>query len=70
MTIALAAVGAALATLLLTLLVLWIRQRGRKDQVAEAVSELEARMDAMVRELTGTIEIGRASCRERVSIDV
>jgi diguanylate cyclase (GGDEF)-like protein len=56
MTIALAAVGAALATLLLTLLVLWIRQRGRKDQVAEAVSELEARMDAMVRELTGTIE--------------
>jgi diguanylate cyclase (GGDEF)-like protein len=56
MTIALAAVGAALATLLLTLLVLWIRQHGRKDQVAEAVSELEARMDAMVRELTGTIE--------------
>ena len=56
MTIALAAVGAALATLLLTLLVLWIRQRGRKDQVAEAVGELEARMDAMVRELTDTIE--------------
>jgi len=56
MTIALAAVGAALATLLLTLLVLWIRQRGRKDQVASAVSELEARMDAMVRELTDTIE--------------
>jgi diguanylate cyclase (GGDEF)-like protein len=56
MTIALAAVGAALATLVLTLLVLWIRQRGRKDQVAEAVGELEARMDAMVRELTDTIE--------------
>ena len=56
MTIALAAVGAALATLLLTLLVLWVRERGRKDQMAAAVGELESRMDAMVRELTGTIE--------------
>jgi len=56
MTIALAAVGAALATLLLTLLVLWVRERGRKDQMAAAVGELETRMDAMVRELTDTIE--------------
>ena len=56
MTIALAAVGAALATLLLTLLVLWVRERGRKDQMAAAVGEIETRMDAMVRELTATIE--------------
>src|SRR5215218_952288 len=58
MTIALAAVGAALATLLIVLLVLWIRARGRKseEQVAEAVRELEKRMDMMVRELTDTIE--------------
>src|SRR5262245_5694738 len=56
MVIALAAVGAALGTLLVTMLVLWLRQRGRKDQVAAAVSELESRMDAMVRELTSTIE--------------
>src|SRR6058998_1384834 len=58
MTIALAAVGAALATLLLTLLVLWLRQRGRtrEAELAEALRELESRMDTMVRELTDTIE--------------
>jgi len=58
MTIALAAVGAALATLLLTLLVLWVRQRGRnrEAELAKALHELESRMDAMVRELTDTIE--------------
>src|SRR5512133_619169 len=58
MTIALAAIGAALATLLLTLLVLWVRQRGpkREAELAEALRELESRMDTMVRELTDTIE--------------
>src|SRR6266576_2824231 len=58
MTIALAAVGAALATLLLTLLVLWVRQRGRnrEAELTDVVRELESRMDAMVRELTDTIE--------------
>jgi diguanylate cyclase (GGDEF)-like protein len=58
MTIALAAIGAALATLLLTLLVLWVRQRGRKREaeLAEALREIESRMDTMVRELTDTIE--------------
>jgi diguanylate cyclase (GGDEF)-like protein len=58
MTIALAAVGAALATLLVTLLVLWVRQRGRnrEAELTDAVRELESRMDAMVRELTDTIE--------------
>src|SRR6476646_6062363 len=58
MTIALAAVGAALATLLVTLLVLWVRQRGRKPEaeLTGALRELETRMDAMVRELTDTIE--------------
>src|SRR5512132_4380054 len=58
MTIALAAIGAALATLLLTLLVLWVRQRGpkREAELAEALREIESRMDTMVRELTDTIE--------------
>jgi diguanylate cyclase (GGDEF)-like protein len=58
MTIALAAVAAALATLLLTLLVLGVRQRGHKREakLAEALRELESRMDTMVRELTDTIE--------------
>ena len=55
---ALAAVGAALATLLVTLLVLWVRERGRKPEaeLTGALRELETRMDAMVRELTDTIE--------------
>jgi len=46
--IALAAVGAALATLLVTLLVLWVRQRGRnrEAELTDAVRELESRMDA------------------------
>jgi diguanylate cyclase (GGDEF)-like protein len=58
MTIALAAVGAALATLLLTLLVQWLRHRGpgQEESLTEAVRELEARMDEMVRQLTETIE--------------
>src|SRR5262245_3941983 len=58
MTIALAAVGAALATLLLTLLVQWLRHRGpgSEETLAEAVRDLEGRMDEMVRQLTETIE--------------
>jgi diguanylate cyclase (GGDEF)-like protein len=57
-TIALAAVCAALATLVLTLLVQWIvRRRSHGDErLTEVVRELEARMDGMVRELTTTIE--------------
>jgi diguanylate cyclase (GGDEF)-like protein len=58
MTIALAAVGAALVTLLLTLLVLWLLRRGERadEQLTEVVRELEGRIDAMVRELTDAIE--------------
>jgi diguanylate cyclase (GGDEF)-like protein len=58
MTIALAAVGAALATLVLTLLVQWIVRRGsdQDERLTEVVRELEARMDGMVRELTGAME--------------
>ena len=58
MTIALAAVGAALLTLVVTLLVQWIvRRRSDTDErLTEVVRELEARMDGMVRELTSTIE--------------
>jgi diguanylate cyclase (GGDEF)-like protein len=57
-TIALAAVCAALATLVLTLLVQWIvRRRSHGDErLTEVVRELEARMDGMVQELTTTIE--------------
>src|SRR5262249_6301259 len=59
MTVALPAGGGALPPLVLVLLAPWIRQRGRSKseaQVADAVRELEKRMDAMVRELTDTIE--------------
>jgi diguanylate cyclase (GGDEF)-like protein len=58
MTIALAAVGAALATLVLVLIVQWIvRRPGRSDErLTEVVRELEARMDEMVKELTGALE--------------
>jgi len=58
MTIALAAVGAALVTLVLTLLVQWIVRRGsdQDERLTEVVRELEARMDGMVRELTGAME--------------
>jgi diguanylate cyclase (GGDEF)-like protein len=58
MTIALAAVSAALATLLLTLLVQWLlrRRTGSEEQLTEVVRELEGRMDAMVRELTQAID--------------
>jgi diguanylate cyclase (GGDEF)-like protein len=57
-TIALAVVCAALATLVLTLLVQWVvRRRSHGDErLTEIVRELEARMDGMVRELTTTIE--------------
>src|SRR5207344_3517897 len=54
MTIALAAVGAALVTLLV--LWLWQRRREPEDRLSGAVDKLEARMDAMVRDLTDTIE--------------
>jgi len=55
---ALAAVGAALVTLVVTLLVQWLVRRGSHsdERLTEAVRELEARMDGMVRELTTTIE--------------
>jgi diguanylate cyclase (GGDEF)-like protein len=57
MTIALAAVGAALATLVLVLVVQWIARRSsRSGELTEVVRELEARMDDMVRELTGALE--------------
>jgi diguanylate cyclase (GGDEF)-like protein len=57
-TIALAAVGAALATLVVTLLVQWLvhRRSDTDERLTEVVRELEARMDGMVRELTSTIE--------------
>src|SRR5512133_876878 len=58
MTIALAAVSAALATLVLTLLVQWfLRRRTEPEmQLTEVVRELEGRMDSMVRELTQAID--------------
>ena len=58
MTIVLAAVCAALATLLVALLVVWLVRRNHEaeDRVGDVVRELETRMDAMVRELTDTIQ--------------
>jgi diguanylate cyclase (GGDEF)-like protein len=58
MTIALAAVGAALATLVLTLLFQWVVRRAPEadERLTQVVRELEARMDDMVRELTGALE--------------
>jgi len=58
MTIALAAVGAALATLVVTLLFQCIVRRSPRadERLTEVVRELEARMDEMVRELSGALE--------------
>ena len=58
MNIALAAVGAALATLVITLVVQWLVRRSTKsdDQLTQVVRDLESRMDDMVRELTGALE--------------
>jgi diguanylate cyclase (GGDEF)-like protein len=58
MTIALAAVGAALATLIVTLVFQWIVRRSPQsdERLTQVVRELEARMDEMVRELTGALE--------------
>jgi diguanylate cyclase (GGDEF)-like protein len=58
MTIALAAVAAALATLVVTLLFQWIVRRSPRDdeRLTQVVRELESRMDEMVRELTGALE--------------
>jgi diguanylate cyclase (GGDEF)-like protein len=59
MTIALAAVGAALFTLVLTLLVQWFarpRSSSSDERLTEVVRELEARIDDMVKELTGALE--------------
>jgi diguanylate cyclase (GGDEF)-like protein len=58
-TVALALVGAALGAVLLTLLAQWIVRRTTSDsdeRVTAVVRELEARMDEMVRELTGALE--------------
>jgi diguanylate cyclase (GGDEF)-like protein len=58
MTIALAAVGAALATLVVTLLFQWVVRRAPEsdERLTQVVRDLEARMDDMVRELTGALE--------------
>jgi diguanylate cyclase (GGDEF)-like protein len=58
-TIALVATGAALAAILLTLIVQWFVRRADHDpdeRLTQVVRELEARMDEMVRELTGALE--------------
>jgi diguanylate cyclase (GGDEF)-like protein len=58
MTIALAVVGAALATLVVVLVVQWLVGRSSRsdERLTEVVRELEARMDQMVQELTGALE--------------
>ena len=59
MTVALVAVGAALGAILLLLLIQWVVRRSSGDadeRVTAVVKELEARMDEMVREITGALE--------------
>jgi diguanylate cyclase (GGDEF)-like protein len=58
MTIALAVVGAALATLVVVLVAQWLVGRtSRSDErLSEVVHELEARMDQRMQELTGALE--------------
>jgi diguanylate cyclase (GGDEF)-like protein len=58
LTIALAAICAALATLVLVLAIQWIVRRSPRsdERLTQVVRELEARMDEMVRELTGALE--------------
>jgi diguanylate cyclase (GGDEF)-like protein len=58
MTIALAAVVAALATLVVTLLFQWVVNRSERsdDKITQVVRDLESRMDDMVRELTSALE--------------
>jgi diguanylate cyclase (GGDEF)-like protein len=58
-TVALIAIGAALGAILLTLIVQWIARRTESnsdERLTAVVKELEARMDEMVRELTGALE--------------
>jgi diguanylate cyclase (GGDEF)-like protein len=58
-TIALVAIGAAFGAILLTLIIQWFVRRADRDpdeRLTQVVRELEARMDEMVRELTGALE--------------
>jgi diguanylate cyclase (GGDEF)-like protein len=58
-TIALAAVGAALATLVGVLLAQWVARRRDEspdERLAAVVRELEFRMDQMVKQVTGALE--------------
>ena len=59
-TTVLVAAGAALATLVLVSLVLLVRSRrssrGGEEQLVELVSEMNARMESMVRELSDSLE--------------
>src|SRR2546430_14197167 len=59
-TTALVAVGAAVATLALVSIVLLLRRRrsggGEQQQVLTLVSEMNARMESMVRELSESLE--------------
>jgi diguanylate cyclase (GGDEF)-like protein len=58
-TIALVATGAALGAILFTLFAQWVARRSNRDsdeRLTQVVRELEARMDEMVRELTGALE--------------
>ena len=59
-TTVLVAAGAALATLVLVSLILLVRSRrssrGGEEQLVELVSEMNARMESMVRELSDSLE--------------
>src|SRR5213592_2431819 len=66
-TTVLVAAGAALATLVLVSLALLVRSRrssrGGEEQLVELVSEMNARMESMVRELAGSIDLDEVLSR-------
>src|SRR5215213_3379617 len=68
-TTVIAAAGAALATLALVSLVLFVRSRRRDDggqqQVLALVSKMNTRMEAMVRELSEALERAEEGRRNR-----
>jgi diguanylate cyclase (GGDEF)-like protein len=68
-TVVLLAVASALAAVLLVVLVLWLfRPRGRSAEVAALVTDVNVRMEAMVRELADALDRAREEGRRNQSL--
>jgi diguanylate cyclase (GGDEF)-like protein len=68
-TVVLLAVASALAAVLLAVLVLWLfRPRGRGAEVAALVTDVNVRMEAMVRELADALDRAREEGRRNQSL--